>query len=190
MIIAVRDNDKIVFASCQNRAWGNGVDYESMFREDNFNVWRTVNPKNAIVAFNGLPLGADILRYDADVFDGEPTFEHVVKDIVPRVCDKFSRYYLLDESGKGGAEIVLAQGNKMFLIDSDWACNEVGEFCILGNRFESDVAHASLERTRGLPTIERLKQAFSDLNIIRREQNFVLTIDTETLKFKRLNLNK
>ena len=79
----------------------------------------------------------------------------------------------------------MAEGEKVFEISSDWACNAIGESEVFGPPSERKVALASLERTRGLPAEERAIRAFRDVFRVNRICRTVVLADTRRMTFTR-----
>ena len=177
MIIALKDNDTIWLATGTIGHY-RCLHTEDLIHEDNLKLWHPFDRPDVIMGVNDASAPhLDGLRYsDHDLFDGDLTADAIIRSFIPDLKAYCKDHDGLDEDGEMWRPLILAKGDRAFIICEDFSVEEVEDFDALTGRDNEDLAMGALQLSIGRPPVERLTEAFRALSQGSLQRYFPIVI--------------
>jgi ATP-dependent protease HslVU (ClpYQ) peptidase subunit len=185
MIIAIKHNGNIYFGADSQRVMSRMKTYN--FNESNYNVWKNENLENGLIASVGQKRDRDIV-YTSNVIPEkitELTHKYVVRVFTQNIINELIEFKRIkpDDGIEMKSRFMIAQKDKLFVVDFDGAVVEIDDFYAISDADE--VAMGSLHTTVGQEPNERIIQAFRAAAKTNIYVGFpILLIDTKDMKKK------
>ena len=184
MIIAIKHNGNIYFGADSQRVMSRMKTYN--FNESNYNVWKNENLENGLIASVGQKRDRDIV-YTSNVIQKNYwlTHKYVVRVFTQNIINELIEFKRIkpDDGIEMKSRFMIAQKDKLFVVDFDGAVVEIDDFYAISDADE--VAMGSLHTTVGQEPNERIIQAFRAAAKTNIYVGFpILLIDTKDMKKK------
>ena len=185
MIIVAKDKDRVYMAQMLFSPYGDNYDYETHYSKNNALLFKLKNHKNFIVGQSGNNMLADIMRYNPSIFDKEIDVDNLVQNAVPKLKSFAKNYKCFCSSDNTFLnKIFVAQNDRAYVISYNGFVQEIEEFDVVCSD-GIDICFGSLERTKGLPIMERIKTAIIDYSFSNCTKPIgFIVMDTKTTKLK------
>ena len=174
MTIVLKDN-KSVWMAVGAAGVAINVHNDDLIHEDNLNLWRVPNVQNGLMS-SARAGGIDIdrIRYQRHLGLSEKlTHRNLLLKTVPKLKHIFEECDMMD--GKESWQTLLvAKGNKAFVIHPTFTCCEIEDFDVRGNG--EDTALGAMMYYKDLPPVERIVQTFRTLEKMKRTKHFPVVI--------------
>ncbi|GEM_PF-4332908 len=197
IIGCVRD-DKVMLATDTQRTWGNIVTHASSEYGSNI-FWL---PNGVAVGIAGNQAIKHAVAAHAEWFEnltGPLTQEYIVKNVIPPLYRALKDVDELNErsvrSGRSlyNGMMLLAQGNRLFCIDRDFAVITVADYCLIGHGYNYAVPRMSQYKPAlsDRETENLMEQALQDAAVFSRVTSAPFRVgDTVTRTLKTIGGNE
>ena len=173
MIITLKDKDFVWVGVSTDNTYSL-IHRDDIINEENLKMWRTSGAIMASYKADGIDI--DRIRYQARLdIPGKLDHKSLIRRVIPNLTTVFEDTDMMD-GDDSWQSFVIAKGDKAFEICSNFVCTEIEDFEVTGSRRCSDVAWGSMTYNKSLPPIERIAEAFRDVERIEYEVQFPIVI--------------
>jgi len=184
-VIIIVEKDRVSFAAPARLTipYLEALTQSDICKKDNVPIWRVDGHRGTIMA-GWLKMRAnDLVRYRSDIFEKEINLQTLSRVTMPKINEILKNEDEIEqEKGRWTNCYYVACGNKAYEINDDCVL-QVEEHDALG--IYSDIAVASLDRTRGMDKEQRLRILANEVEAMTGERMLPMVVmDTKTRKIK------
>ena len=140
-----------------------------MLLEDNISAWKIPGHKGWYAVCGRQFVEVDILRYTKGLFDKEITYQSLMQYTIPKIKRLLESRSLVKEKCWYN-DLLIVSKDKAYFIDGYFCLSEVQDFAASDTR--ADIVRGALEYTKGLPALERLREAVRSIEEARGRSRF------------------
>ena len=176
MIITLKDKNS-VWVGVSTEASSFEIHKEDVIHEDNLKMWRVDGVENCLIAsLHGGGIDLDRLRYRKHLgLSAHLNLSNLITKTVPKLENLFEECGMMDGKERWQT-LVVAKGDKAFVILPNFTCCEVENFEVCSKRSWENVAYGALAFHRELPPVERITEAFRTLREMKQVNHFPIVI--------------
>ena len=154
MIIAIKENDKVIVGYSNADSWG-CLSEKDYIDEENIAIGFSEDGK--LFAFTNTDRISDALLYEEDFLNKEVTFKSIIREIIPYIKEKLENYKVYDEIEHWNNSLIICESDKLFDIDPSFGFYEADDYVCHGYNVET--LKSVLDETIGIPAEERIMKA-------------------------------
>lgn len=181
MIIAIKEQDKVVVGYTNTDKWARLTDKDYLDQE-NCAIRFTEN--GTLFACPIMDRTSDLLLYNDELLGKEITPKTIVREIIPKIKELLKQNNRpIEEDGNWKNALYICNNEHLYHIDTHFRFSEVEDY--MCNGYCVETLKSVLDDTIGLPAKERIIKAVSFASKLHKENLFPLIItDTKTKQFK------
>lgn len=183
MIIAIKEEDKVVVGYTNCETWGS-LGEEDYVDEENLGI--RFSKDGVLFGFEEMGVRSDIFLYDDEFMEEEITPKTVVREIIPYIKQRLEDNCLsLDKNGEWKNTLIICKDNHIYDIDRNFGFSEIDDYIAHG--YKAETAISILDQTAGLSAKERILKVMEVIGRLTKMDLFPMVItDTKSRQFTRI----
>ena len=171
MIIAIKENERVVFGYTNRQAMTN-LSLKDYIDDENVPMGFFEN--GCAFSFVTMNRQSDLFRYDEEFLKMEPTSKTIVREMLPYIKKKLRYVGAITDEGVWKNALVISDGEHIYGIDRELNFYEVDDYTT--HSFTTDQITSCLDATEDWPAEKRIIAAVSFVEELRGEKLFPLII--------------